>query len=111
MSAALAKAATVHRIPRNHHTPQPPPPGPVPDHPAPAVTAPPAPHTRTGQPAPPPNDPRPSWSTARRAATAAAVLFCAGFAFGAGTAIGNRLIHLTINAAPPPTHRKRQWPA
>ncbi|QFQ97318.1 hypothetical protein F9278_15120 [Streptomyces phaeolivaceus] len=96
----LAKAATVHRISRHHSAPAsasaqpaaiPRVPRPAPQRFAPAPASPP--------PSAPDSPPIPRWSTA---AFGVGALFCGGLAFGTGTALGSRLVHLALDAATRP---------
>lgn len=99
VSRQLAKVATVSHIPRIRRTP-------VPVQPATAQTsqtaapdalAPTPLRKPPANPVPSQHAPRP-WSTARWGGAAVTVMFCGGLAFGAGTALGSRLIHLTVDA-------------
>ncbi|MEU7159187.1 hypothetical protein AB0A98_22525 [Streptomyces chrestomyceticus] len=104
----LAKAATVHRIPHGRRArpsaqPRPAParPAQTAQDPAPEVSAPAPLPKPPAQAAPPPNSPRPR-STARWGGAAATVMFCGGLAFGAGTALGSRLVHRALDAVSRP---------
>ncbi|MEU4205942.1 hypothetical protein AB0B79_34895 [Streptomyces sp. NPDC039022] len=100
VSRQLAKVATVSHIPRIRRTPVPvqPATAQTSQTPAPDALAPPPPLRKPpANPAPSQRAPRP-WSTARWGGAAATVMFCGGLAFGAGSALGSRLIHLTVDA-------------
>ncbi|MEU5136955.1 hypothetical protein [Streptomyces californicus] len=95
---ALAKAATVHRIPRGRRASASAPGQPAE---APAIPRPAAAHPQPPAPTPDasPSPPQDSPPLLRWGAAATAALFCGGLAFGAGTALGNRLVHLTLDTA------------
>ncbi|WP_030025406.1 hypothetical protein [Streptomyces monomycini] len=99
----LAKAAAVSRIPCIRRAPAPVQPltAQTSQIPAPDASAP----TPLGKPSaktvPTPHAPQP-WSTVRWGGAAVTVMFCGGLAFGAGSALGSRLVHLAVDAVARP---------